>query len=294
MPTPRWRILLGAHKTASTTLQDMLALRRAELTDLGIHCPSREELRLCGLAANLGPSRGHHFRPWLLQEPRLRRSLAAIASPLPTLLLAEEQLLGFVPDLLDARPYRELEVRLTRLRRVVDKAEATLFLAVRNPATLLPSAFAHKLCRGNWRGAFEPIARRALAQPLSWTRLAERIRAAMPGCPLRVWTFEDFLGDPDLVMEALIGHRMSPWALPSAPEETRSPSAETMAAMMAIPFWVPRYLRRRKRRILRESDTGKGRFSPFTAEERAALGEAYEADLRELDRVMPGARVRAG
>lgn len=294
MSTTRWRILLGAHKTASTALQDMLALRRAELADLGIHCPSREELRLCGLAANLGPSRGHHFRPWLLQEPRLRRSLAAIASPLPTLLLAEEQLLGFVPDLLDSRPYRELEVRLTRLRRVVDKAESTLFLAVRNPATLLPSAFAHKLCRGNWRGAFEPIARRALAQPLSWTRLAERILSAMPGCSLRVWTFEDFLDDPDTVMDALVGHRMGPWTLPSAPAETRSPSAEAMAAMQSIPFWVPRVLRRRRCVRLRETDRGTGRFSPFTAEQLERLGKTYEADLRELDRVMPGARVRAG
>lgn len=294
MSTTHWRILLGAHKTASTALQDMLAGRREELAGMGIHCPTREELRACGLAAHLGPSRGHRFRPWFLQRPRLNRSMVALRSPLPTLLLAEEQLLGFVPDLLEPRPYRELEVRLGRLDRLVGDAEAALFLAVRSPATLLPSAYAHKLCRGNWRGDFAPIARRALARPPSWTRLAERIRAAMPGRPLRVWTFEDFLSDPSPVMDALVGRPLSPWSLPSAPPETRSPSAEAMAAMQAIHFWVPRRMRRRRCAELRTSDAGNTRYSPFSPEETAFLDAAYAADLRELDRVIPGARLRAG
>lgn len=292
MAPTRWRILLGAHKTASTALQDMLAPRKGELAGLGIHCPTRDELRLCGLAAHLGPSRGHHFRPWFLQRRRLARSLAAIASPLPTVLLAEEQLIGFVPDLLRTPPYPELEVRLTRLRAILGDGETSLFLTVRNPATLLPSAYAHKLCRGNWRGSFEPIARRALANPPSWARLAERIRAAMPGCALRFWTFEDFIARPGQIMDALVGRPLSPWKLPEAPQDTRSPSAEAMAAMQAIPFWVPRGARRRKCEQLRESDSGKGRFRPFSGEEEERLGAAYRADLEEMERLMPGSRIR--
>lgn len=196
-PSGEWHIHLGAHRTATTHLQDTLALHQVELRAAGVSAPSRTYLRERNLGGKTLPAGLKRLLPDVVSRLRLRRLLGQLAADSSRTVISDEKILGFVRDLLSDRVYPELEDRVSMLHRALGELPATLYLSVRNPGALLPSAFVHCLRMGN-QGLpdFETIRRKALCRPFSWTSLARRIQAAAPGRKLRIWTFEDYTKNP--------------------------------------------------------------------------------------------------
>lgn len=288
-PGGEWHIHLGAHRTATTHLQDTLELHQAELAAAGVSAPSRAHLRERNLGGKTLPGGLKRLLPDVVSRLRLRRLLGQLAEGRRRTVISEEKILGFVRDLLLETVYPELEDRVSMLHRALGDLPTTLYLSVRDPGTLLPSAYVQCLRMGN-QGLpdFETVRRRALSHPFSWSRLVRRIQAAAPGRPLRVWTFESYTGRPAWLLGQLTGTEGIAWRDIEAPASTRGISLETIALIRALPQGIGKREYREACLRLGREDKGVRRFSPFTPEERLRLSESYREDLARLGAENPG------
>lgn len=287
----KWRIHLGAHKTGTSHAQDTLALRRGALAELGVDYPTLDQLRRARFASCVRPvGPGLKDVAWIR---RLRQacSLRLIrgAATAHTRLISEEQILGGVSDLLEPELYPEASERLRNLRDLVQGAPTILFLSIRNPADLLPSAYAQCLRTGR-RGLprIEDVLRRALAQPPSWTHLVRRIREAFPEAELVSWRLEDYTHDPGAHLDLLVGQAVGDWPVLEPPASTRSLSATTLDRILALDPRLSQSAHSARCRQLAAEDTGQPRYRPFSEADKAALTAAYAHDLAAMDRDFPG------
>jgi hypothetical protein len=282
----RWRIHLGAHKTATTHLQETLAVLRPALVEREVDYIPLPELRRSGLAAELG-----RRRPWIRLPPLrgllMRRIVARCIEPLragpTTLLVSEERLIGGSPHVFAEPIYPAMERNVTLLATLRARAEVRLFLAIRSFDTQLPSAYVQSLrYRPPIGNGFESIKTRVLRQPPSWFELVRRIRSAAPEVPLRVWRYEDYRSNAPAVLAVLTG--VDGLALPEVPVPawTRSPGLAAIRAVEALPAMPQPAWRERVRAIFR-ADPGDGPpFEPFSEEERAVLQAGYAADVERI------------
>jgi len=292
---PHWRIHVGAHKTATTHVQDVLELRADALAGEGVHLVHRERARKARLASCLRPETGLIKGSWLFRRGRWSRRMAALldGAATGTTLVSEEQLIGVSDGLLCPVFYPQAGERMGILRRLLAGAPTTLFLSIRNPATIIPSAYSQCL-RAGARGipTLDQLREQCLSRPPTWTDLVRRIRQAFPEARLVVWTFEDYIAEPAPFLGLLSGTALADWPTLEAPASTRGLSAETIGAILALDRSLSRKERVARCEELAAGDKGVRRFQPFTAGEVAALTSAYEEDLAGMERAFPGVRHR--
>jgi hypothetical protein len=291
-PITSWRIHIGAHKTATTHLQETLAAMRPELVARGVDFIPLADLRRAGFAKAFGRRRAWNRVP-PLRGPMVRRMAGRYLDPLragpATLVLSEEKLIGG-SQLIFADPIYPGMHRIIRLLATLGRqADLTLFLAIRSFDTQLPSAYVQELrYMPPIGGGFDNIKRRVLRHPPSWFELVRRIRAAAPGVPLRVWRQEDYRGNTAAILGALTGIGALP-ALPEVadPAWTKSPGLEAIRAVEALPPMPETERRERARAIFAAAGGEGGRFRPFEPEERAMLQAGYAADLERIAALDP-------
>lgn len=185
-------IHLGAHKTASTHLQQSLKVAQDALQAGGVFLADPSMLRDEGpipLAQALaeGPGRAG--------DKASREALARLRDACPHLLISEENILGGTArgKLFSSRgliyPFA-----VRRVRQVIALAgggPATLFLGLRDPASFLVSAFALQLSFGNEIVLSDYLGGRNPAR-LGWAGLVRRLAEIPEVARLVVWRYEDY------------------------------------------------------------------------------------------------------
>jgi len=296
-PVRYWRIHLGAHKTATTHLQETLTAVRRELAARGVDFIPNQLVRHHKLAHTLWRSRPIARLP-IVGPARMREAIEATVEPLrigpETVVLSEENIVGVPEQILAVPFYPQAALSVARLASLGLKADLMFFLSIRSYDTLLPSAYAEALKHAPPpAGGFGRIKARLLAEPPSWFDLVSRIRTAAPGVPLRIWRQEDYRANAREIMETVCGCEIG--ALPelSDPSWTRSPSATAIAEVEALPPELPREERAaRVREIYAAAAPGEDRFRPFDQAERRRLRADYEADLARIAQVFPDVLMR--
>jgi len=288
-PPRQWRVHVGAHKTATTHLQDTLAARRTALQALGVDYLTREALR--GLRLPVAAEGRFAWRRrlgWPLRR-RLESRIAPLRSGPACVALSEEDLLGSCAELLDWPFYPRAGRRLAAFAALAGHAEVEIFLSVRGFAGVLPSAYVQVL---RWRavpGGFAPIRAAALARPPSWAELARRLARALPQARLTVWRAEDYRAHEAAVLSRFCGVAVPAGEALPPPERTRSPPAGVVAALEGLdPGLVGHGPRAAALARTGPAPARGAAFMPFSEAERALLSEAYDADLARLAREMPG------
>ena len=238
-PVRSWRIHLGAHKTATTHLQETLAAARRPLAARGLDYIPNPDIRGAKLAPTLWRRRPIARVP-ILGPSRMREAIEAVLEPLrigPTnVVLSEENIIGVPHQIFEAPTYPQLTTSIARLASLALQAELVLFLSIRPYDTLLPSAYAEALKHAPPpEDGFEAVRARAMAAPPSWFDIVRRIRAAAPAAPLRIWRQEDYRANSRAIMEAFCGAELGELPEISDPSWTRSPSPEGIAAAEAVP-----------------------------------------------------------
>jgi len=265
------RVHLGAHKTASTHFQKALYKHREPLRAAGIDFVRPVELR-----AALAPEPGRLLLPWRTRA-RLEQALADLATGAPTLAISEENLIGQIRDLFDARPYRNLDRRLAPLARFAGDRPLTLFLAIRPFDRLWASAHAEALRHHpHDPHRIDRLRRIARTGPPRWTDVVARLRRACPRATLRVWRYDDHEAHWREIAAAFLGADVG--RIPAVARPRRSPSAEGVRL-------AERAAGRRGEvaAIYAAHPAGSAEpFAPFDAAETAALRDAYAADLAAL------------
>ncbi|MFO1138879.1 MAG: hypothetical protein U1E41_07380 [Paracoccus sp. (in: a-proteobacteria)] len=217
-------IHLGAHKTATTHLQQSLRQVRRELRQGGVFYAGPGVLRDRG--ARLERILGGHGE--LRMDSGLGRALAEVRHCLPEMLLSEENILGGTSRRRIVGPqgvfYPGAGRRLQRLIALAGGGPATLCLAVRDPASFNVSAFAVQLAYGKEIDIEDYLVGRDPAR-LDWAALVARLSAVPGVARIIVWRYEDY---PALRPQILA--RMLPPGLGAiVPEAPRSNESITQA-----------------------------------------------------------------
>ena len=295
-PVRQWRIHIGAHKTATTHLQETLAAVRDDLARQGIDFLPTLPVRRRKLAETLGQRRPLARLPFV-GSGHMRDAIESVLAPLrigpEVVVLSEENVVGMPAHMLTVPLYPRAAVNVGRLASLASRAEVVLFLSIRSYDTLLPSAYVETLKHGlPPPGGFAEAWARLVSTPPSWYDLVARIRAAAPGVALRIWRQEDYRANARAIMEAVCGRALGPLPEISDPTWTRSPSAGAIARAEALPRDLPRAERMaRVRAIFAAADPGVGpgadRFRPFGPAERQRLQGLYQADLERIAHAYP-------
>jgi hypothetical protein len=290
-PVSTWRIHIGAHKTATTHLQQTLAAIRPRLVEQGIDPIPLAALRASGFARMLIERRLATRMP-LLRGLAVRQLVAEALEPLRqgprTLILSEEKLLGAPRRVFEEPAYPLVEQVVPRLAALGGRGKVTLFLSIRGFDRHLPSTYAQELrVLPPSDGGFEAIRRRVMERPPSWFELILRIRRAAPGVPLRVWRQEDYRAHREAIVASLVGRATGPLPEIPVPVRTRSPSLEAIRLAEALPAGLPAHERRAEvDAIFAEGGEGT-RFSPFTPTEEYRLQAAYADDMARIAALDP-------
>lgn len=280
-----WRIHLGAHKTATTHLQEILALKRKELVASGIDFIPNPEIRQSGFAEALR-ARSLAARIPGLRARQLTRILDERIEPLRAgpdrVILSEENLIGGLQCAWGTPAYPHAGA-VSKLKHLAQVSEVCFFLSIRSFDKQVPSSYAQALKIVPPRqGGFEAIRQRILSRPPSWADLVRRIRSLAPNIPLVVWRQEDYRAHTEEILAVLCGRPVCPLPQIEDPIWTRSPSAEAVRAAEDLPRNMIIAERRAKVRKIYLQAGGRGGFRPFSQSEAAALRAAYAADVARI------------
>ncbi len=187
---------LGAHKTASTHLQKSLLAQRDLLAEQNVWYLGPDRLRHDLRLPSLNRSEADVHR----RLAPLREHLQVIEGRGGRILLSDENMLGR-PErahcLADGLFYPQAAPRIERLIRALGLTNATLALAIRNPANFIVSLHGHQALSGRLVdfGAFadglDPLQFR-------WSELVMRLKAVPGVGQIVLWRYEDYarLGTP--------------------------------------------------------------------------------------------------
>lgn len=298
-----WQIHIGAHKTATTHLQHVLAAAAPRLSDSHLILPYEN---LVGRLDYLFPRSGlERVIPyWKLREARWTRPLAQarhltdrLPPPPPGVrraVLSEENLLGPLWQLIRGEYYPLSRFNMSVIGRLARQVPVTLFLSLRSPDTFFPSAYAEQLHHGPAPvGGFAGLGQRLLTRPPSWARLVRQIRKDAPAATLQIWRYEDYRVLSDRVFKLLTGHDKGPVPDLGASAVRKGGSAAAVAKAELLGPAIP--LRERQQRVsdLYADPTLDGpAFRPFAPEQAALLQHSYAEDVRQIETLLPGALLR--
>lgn len=267
---------LGAHKTASTHLQQALKRARPRLA-ARVFVP--DDLRKDGLK----------LQDWLhagVEDAAREAALRAAFGGPGRLVISEENILGQTPGAVHrAEPalYPRAAERLAKLARVLPAPPAVLAFAVREGAGFLAACYSQALMAGRIVpfarafGHLDPAA-------LDWDGVLAGLMAAAPGARAVVWDHADWPAVAPQVAAALLGEGAGPLPLPAGLAHPGL-SAPAVAALMAeAPPTDPEAARARVRalRALFPKEGGHPAFAPYGPDDRARAAAAHAATLARL------------
>ena len=297
-PVRHWRIHLGAHKTATTHLQETLTAVRRELAARGVDFIPNQLVRSQKLAPHAVAAAADRAaadrRPGAHARGH-RGDLEPLRIGPETVVLSEENIVGMPEQILAVPFYPQAALSVARLASLGLKADLVFFLSIRSYDTLLPSAYAEALKHAPPPpGGFEPDqgAAAGRAAELVRPRLADPRRGA--GRALA-----DSGG-----RRTTAPMRGRSWRRSAAARSARCRSSPTRPGpARRPPRRSPRS--RRCRRICRgrsgwrgcgrstpPAPPGEDRFRPFDQAERRRLRADYEADLGRIAQVFPDVLMR--
>lgn len=275
-------LLVGAHKTASSHLQNTLLSVRERLAVEGIGLIGPREVRKY-LSIALQPEGRSATETTALA----RAALSHLCPGARHIVVMEENLLGLTQRAQLMGPKGLLyPYALGRLRDALAAfggAELRLGLAIRNPATFLPSCWSEQLLHGPWQSFRDYVAGTPPAMP-RWSALTGRLLQELPA--LTLWTYEDY---PAVLAQIIdwatglpgFGATVPPDELRSRPGLSQRAADLLHAKMQADPARDHRVLNRRARWAA-PLHAGLPPFAPWSEAERARFDEAYEDDLLTL------------
>ncbi len=274
---------LGAHKTATTYIQDKLAANVDRLAGHGITYLPLAAMRqqLTGPIAR-GESPGEALR-------------ALIAASGDRLVLSDENLLR-PPRQIVRKPalYTSLAERVRPMVAALQGRDLTVAMALRSYDEMLPSLYC-ELIRHRPFVRWETTAAALRPEAVSWRPVIERLLSIVPEESLVLWDFGRFGELEPQVFELLLGRRLD-LAGSDAPVR-ESLSGKAVAALAALEGTLDgeeiRRLVPAVTRILPRGDRYPA-FQPFDPATRATLKARYLADLEEIRRGFPRVRWLGG
>ena len=290
LSSPTIRIHVGAHKTATTYLQDTLALNRAASAAAGIAYWPREDFRMPMASAISADAERLNATPSLLKS-LVRRHRADPADGLKRFFpegynvsISEENLLGRPKSAATGATYDKAAHNLEVLKRALPDGAVEILLCVRSYAAFISSLFAEAMRHGN-HFELEEFKSKHLTSSGLWTRVVDSVRQAFPDAKIVVWRYEDFAKLEDDLLARMSG--LAPDKLIKPEQSDILPSASSKAIRTFVQEGANLSRAQRQMRMLalqhQHPKTGaQAPFSLFDTTESARLCDEYAADIERI------------
>jgi len=283
---------LGAHKTASTHLQNFIHENLGVFGRAGAHFYKPTQMREAITPAVLRQARNSDERN--PSEVAAMVSTVAEAANASKLILADENLIGSVEQIRKrGRLYPDAAKILNYLAECLGRFTVSeVYLSIRSYGDYLCSAYWEAIRHQpfvtfrEFTAPFDP-------HPDYWVDLAAAIHAAFPGATLFVWRYEDYAEAEATVVNLMAGADVHADFEPRAVARSYpSPSYAAIAALEALHPTLSREdigkVRRQFELALRDK-SGNADHDPLTPMERAFLASKYEREVPQVRRA-PGVR----
>jgi hypothetical protein len=272
-----WRLHIGAHKTATTHLQDILAANRDELAIHGFDYFPRDLIRQLKLVPAI------NYNYWQTQHPYSRRMpLEELIKPLRSgpakIIVSEENIIGSSAQLLIGL-YPDLQSRLVPWSSIMDDRKTTIFISLRNFADILPSAYSQALRDGAIIPPFRRILAFWLEKRPKWSEFILRVREVFPNSRLRVWTFDEYSENQLRITSLLSGVANLKIIDVPIPRQTKTLSWEAINYIEKLDPRLPFLERRQRISDIASSTVESDPFSPLNKLERMELANYYMRDM---------------
>jgi hypothetical protein len=266
---------VGAHRTATTSFQKVLQLNKARLADHGVAVWTPQQTRSAGFSAlshapgDMGPqARERAQRASMAMRMEMTRLRG---QGIKTLLISEENTIGTMRhNLMAGALYPELGARLGRYLPGIGVDLRQIWLGIRCPSTLWPSAIAYGITAMMPVPSVERLGMLAHSRR-SWRDVITWLTKSAPQARVQAWQFETWAAENDMLIAQLLG--LPDGALRPAPRQNRSKSAAELRMIVAergeedIAWRIPN---------LPEP------WQPFTGAQLAMMRQRYSADLEWL------------
>ena len=184
---------LGAHKTATTYMQNRLKANNATLRANNVYYPGIGEMRK-HFTYNINDETPNEFTTKMLA---LRDT--------HTILLSDENMAGGIDDVLRlGRQYLETGRKLTRYCAIMGTDQPVVFLALREYSSFVISIYCEYLRHYPFID-FESFARQYAASNFDWVSVIQEMVTAVPKVKIYLWDFADFAVLEERIFAAMTG-----------------------------------------------------------------------------------------
>jgi hypothetical protein len=288
----RVAVHFGAHKTATTLLQNFLLASKGELRRQGLGYIPLHVSRKALFPAIGKLAAGHQGAGIGLTEERVRRQLltavrpnAQDVPPLQRLLISDENLSGPLSALWKGENlYADGPRRLLALKRIFPDSEFDYFCCIRTYADFAVSAYCEVL-RHRKLASFESLLAGLKDDQLSWTRFLEQVQKTVGVGKVLFWCYEDFVRSQSGVVESLTGVNLAKSGMMMDKRVRSSLSKKAVAIIQAAEPYLSDAEHVKLANYLAEKfpfeDDG-GKLTIADSARAGRLSERYARDLAEL------------
>ncbi|WP_300519099.1 hypothetical protein [Aliiroseovarius sp.] len=272
---------IGAHRTATTAMQDMLVAARPALSAARVTALVHEEL---------GAVEGFSTVPVREGWDKTRAAFDRATRGAETVLISEENLIGDMGwNIRSGQFYPNARRRLSAYRDFLGQAPLRIGLGIRGYADYWISAHAQELsyCHVGREGVVRFAEARAqlMAVNRGWRDLVRDLRVVFPESELVIWPLEHRIALPDLARR-LLG--LADLALPNPPAGVNAaPDHGKLKPLEAFRAKNPNASRHAVQEFLDRCD--KQPFEGFSCADQLRLQARYADDLGALGQGADGA-----
>jgi len=262
---------IGAHRTASTSFQIYMRENAHRLIRDGIGFWGPRRTRNSGVFSGIMPvpSSVPPARQFRLARGRIQSQTSICAKAgCASLVVSDENILGSPRrNLQKSKLYPDVGDRMARYLEAFGGQVNRIALSIRSGESFWASQIAFSVERGYDVPDVDALDR-LVTQPRSWRDVITDLRDAAPGVEILVMPYESFGGRPERKLGHMLHHEITPPLLHSREWVNRRPDLPTLRAALAERGDDPALL-----------PEGNGRWTPFDANQTAALRETYADDL---------------
>ena len=269
---------LGAHRCATRTLQTFLGRNAETLNRAGIALWLPERTRT-GLFTGLT---GHPEDATAITARRAARACGLIrieterarSKGMQQVIVSQANMIGTPRDnLRQAQLYPDLDRRLSRFQEAFGGHCTRIGLAIRSHDSFWASALAGAVAQGH-RLPDPAGIDRLVSQPRRWRDVIRDIAGIFPKADIHVWPFERFAAQPDRQLAILSAGQSGGLRLTGRREwQNPSPRLDHLRDILC---------QRGDPDSASSLPPGPDRWTPFDADQQAALRSQYQADLAWL------------